>query len=149
MWMLSGIWSALLVIDFTRGLSPWLQALDDTIWRSWPSLRSSSWTAPNYLRRRHVRFASLLFSASHKIRTRDPFRMRPRQHRRDLRARSQTPLASASSLFRGAIVAGRSHADCAHAADDVFEHVHVALAAINVHFAPHFPPINRSVFLHV
>lgn len=32
MLLLSALWSLLLVIEFTRGLSPWLQALNDTIW---------------------------------------------------------------------------------------------------------------------
>ena len=32
MLVLSGVWSLLLVIEFTRGLSPWLQALNDVIW---------------------------------------------------------------------------------------------------------------------
>jgi voltage-gated potassium channel len=32
MLVLSGIWSVLLVIEFTRGLSPWLGALNDVIW---------------------------------------------------------------------------------------------------------------------
>ena len=32
MLVLSAIWSSLLVIEFTRGLSPWLQTLNDVIW---------------------------------------------------------------------------------------------------------------------
>jgi voltage-gated potassium channel len=32
MLVLSGIWSVLLVIEFTRGLSPWLATLNDGIW---------------------------------------------------------------------------------------------------------------------
>jgi voltage-gated potassium channel len=32
MLLLSAIWSLLLVIEFTRGLSPWLQTLNDAIW---------------------------------------------------------------------------------------------------------------------
>jgi hypothetical protein len=47
------------------------------------------------------------------------------------------------------VVASRSDVNRAHTADHVFHHVHVALAAINVHFSPLFPPINPSVFLHV
>ena len=32
MLVLSGIWSLLLVVEFTRGLSPWLQIVSDVIW---------------------------------------------------------------------------------------------------------------------
>lgn len=32
MLVLSGVWSLLLVIEFTRGLSPWLQIANDAIW---------------------------------------------------------------------------------------------------------------------
>ena len=32
MLLLSGIWTILLVLEFTSGLSPWLQALNDAIW---------------------------------------------------------------------------------------------------------------------
>jgi len=32
MLVLSGLWSVLLVIEFTRGLTPWLSALSDAIW---------------------------------------------------------------------------------------------------------------------
>ena len=32
MLLLSVVWSVLLVIEFTRGLSPWLQTLNDVIW---------------------------------------------------------------------------------------------------------------------
>jgi voltage-gated potassium channel len=32
MLLLSAVWSLLLVLDFTRGLSPWLQTLNDVIW---------------------------------------------------------------------------------------------------------------------
>jgi voltage-gated potassium channel len=30
--LFSAIWSLLLVIEFTRGLSPWLQTLNDAFW---------------------------------------------------------------------------------------------------------------------
>lgn len=32
MLVLSGLWSLLLVLEFTRGLSPWLQSVSDAIW---------------------------------------------------------------------------------------------------------------------
>lgn len=32
MLVLSGVWSLLLVLEFTRGLSPWLQSTNDIIW---------------------------------------------------------------------------------------------------------------------
>lgn len=32
MLILSGLWTVLLVVEFTRGLSPWLQTLNDVIW---------------------------------------------------------------------------------------------------------------------
>jgi hypothetical protein len=32
MLVLSGVWSLLLVIELTRGLSPWLQVISNVIW---------------------------------------------------------------------------------------------------------------------
>ncbi|MDQ3488127.1 MAG: potassium channel protein, partial [Acidobacteriota bacterium] len=32
MLLLSAVWSLLLILEFTRGLSPWLQTLNDLIW---------------------------------------------------------------------------------------------------------------------
>lgn len=32
MLVLSGVWTTLLIVEFTRGLSPWLQVVNDLVW---------------------------------------------------------------------------------------------------------------------
>jgi voltage-gated potassium channel len=67
MLLLSGIWSLLLVIDLTRGLSPWLQTFNDVIWISFVMQFAAEFVmAPDkrvYLRKRWVTALSLVAPA--------------------------------------------------------------------------------------
>lgn len=64
---LSALWSVLLVIEFTRGLSPWLQTLSDVIWAAFAvQFLVEFATAPVkrvYLRKRWVTAVSLALPA--------------------------------------------------------------------------------------
>ncbi len=63
MLVLSGLWSVLLVVEFTRGLSPWLQVVNDTIWVAFIAQFAVEFlTAPSkrvYLRKRWLTAVSL------------------------------------------------------------------------------------------
>ena len=63
MLLLSVVWSVLLVIEFTRGLSPWLQTLNDVIWGAFVAQFVVEFAAaPSkgvYLRKRWVTAVSL------------------------------------------------------------------------------------------
>jgi voltage-gated potassium channel len=67
MLFLSVVWSVLLVIEFTRGLSPWLQTLNDVIWLAFIAQFVVEFaTAPAkrvYLRKRWVTAVSLALPA--------------------------------------------------------------------------------------
>jgi voltage-gated potassium channel len=67
MLVLSGVWSLLLVIEFTRGLSPWLQAVNDVIWVAFIAQFTVEFLiAPHkrvYLRKRWVTALSLALPA--------------------------------------------------------------------------------------
>ena len=67
MLLLSVVWSVLLVIEFTRGLSPWLQTLNDVIWGAFVAQFVVEFaTAPSkrvYLRKRWVTAISLALPA--------------------------------------------------------------------------------------
>ncbi len=67
MLLLSAVWSVLLVIEFTRGLSLWLQTLNDVIWAAFVAQFAVEFgTAPSksvYLRKRWVTAVSLALPA--------------------------------------------------------------------------------------
>jgi voltage-gated potassium channel len=67
MLLLSVVWSVLLVIEFTRGLSPWLQTMNDMIWAAFVAQFVVEFaTAPSkrvYLRKRWVTAVSLALPA--------------------------------------------------------------------------------------
>jgi len=67
MLFLSVAWSLLLVIEFTRGLSPWLQTLNDVIWGAFVAQFAVEFVAaPSkrvYLRKRWVTAVSLALPA--------------------------------------------------------------------------------------
>ena len=67
MLLLSVVWSALLVIEFTRGLSPWLQTVNDVIWGAFVAQFVVEFAiAPGkgvYLRKRWVTAVSLALPA--------------------------------------------------------------------------------------
>lgn len=67
MLILSGVWSVLLVVEFTRGLSAWLQTLTDVIWLLFVAQFNIEFiAAPSkrvYLRKRWVTALSLLLPA--------------------------------------------------------------------------------------
>lgn len=67
MLVLSGIWSVLLVIEFTRGLSPWLGTLNDVIWIAFIAQFAIEFAAaPNkrvYLQKRWITALSLALPA--------------------------------------------------------------------------------------
>src|SRR5688572_20165654 len=67
MLILSGIWTALLIVEFTRGLSPWLQAANDIIWAAFIAQFGLEFlVAPDkrlYLRKRWVTAVSLALPA--------------------------------------------------------------------------------------
>lgn len=67
MLVLSGIWSVLLVLEFTRGLSPWLQTLSDAIWVSFVAQFAVEFlAAPSkklYLRKQWITAISLALPA--------------------------------------------------------------------------------------
>ena len=67
MLLLSAVWSVLLVIEFTRGLSPWLQTLNDAIWGAFVAQFLVEFAmAPSkrvYLRKRWVTAVSLALPA--------------------------------------------------------------------------------------
>jgi voltage-gated potassium channel len=67
MLLLSAIWSLLLVIEFTRGLSPWLQTLSDAIWGAFiVQFLVEFGVAPSkrvYLRKRWITALSLALPA--------------------------------------------------------------------------------------
>ena len=67
MLLLSVVWSALLVIEFTRGLSPWLQTFSDVIWGAFVAQFVVEFAAaPSkrvYLRKRWVTAVSLALPA--------------------------------------------------------------------------------------
>ena len=67
MLLLSVVWSVLLVVEFTRGLSPWLQTLNDVIWGAFVAQFAVEFaTAPSnrvYLRKRWVTAVSLALPA--------------------------------------------------------------------------------------
>lgn len=64
---LSAVWSALIILEFTRGLSPWLQTLSDIIWAAFVvQFLIEFATAPHkgmYLRKRWVTALSLAVPA--------------------------------------------------------------------------------------
>jgi voltage-gated potassium channel len=67
MLVLSVVWSVLLVIEFTRGLSPWLQTMNDVIWGAFIAQFVVEFAAaPSkrvYLRKRWVTAVSLALPA--------------------------------------------------------------------------------------
>ena len=67
MLVLSVVWSVLLVIEFTRGLSPWLQTLNDVIWGAFVAQFVVEFVAaPSkrvYLKKRWVTAVSLVLPA--------------------------------------------------------------------------------------
>jgi voltage-gated potassium channel len=67
MLLLSAVWSVLLVIEFTRGLSPWLQTTSDVIWGTFIAQFVVEFaTAPSkrlYLRKRWITAVSLALPA--------------------------------------------------------------------------------------
>lgn len=67
MLFLSGIWTLLLVIEFTRELAPWLQQLNDAIWAAFVAQFALEFlAAPHkglYLRKHWVTAVSLLLPA--------------------------------------------------------------------------------------
>jgi voltage-gated potassium channel len=67
MLLLSVVWSVLLVIEFTRGLSPWLQTIHDVIWAAFVAQFVVEFaTAPSkrvYLRKRWITAVSLALPA--------------------------------------------------------------------------------------
>lgn len=67
MLVLSGVWSLLLVIEFTRGLSPWLQMLSDAVWALFVAqFALEFFAAPGkrlYLRKQWVTALSLVLPA--------------------------------------------------------------------------------------
>jgi voltage-gated potassium channel len=67
MLVLSSVWSVLLVIEFTRGLSPWLALLNDGIWLAFiAQFAIECAVAPNkrlYLRKRWITAVSLALPA--------------------------------------------------------------------------------------
>jgi voltage-gated potassium channel len=67
MLILSVVWSVLLVIEFTRGLSPWLQRLNDVIWLAFILQFAIEFVAapskPVYLKKRWVTAISLMLPA--------------------------------------------------------------------------------------
>ena len=67
MLLLSGVWLVLLVIEFTRGLSSWLQTVNDVIWLAFVLQFAVEFAiAPNrsvYLRKRWVTALSLALPA--------------------------------------------------------------------------------------
>ena len=67
MLLLSAVWSVLLVLEFTQGLSPWLQTLNDVIWGAFVAQFLVEFlTAPSkrvYLRKRWVTAVSLAVPA--------------------------------------------------------------------------------------
>ncbi len=67
MLLLSAIWSLLLIVEFTSGLSPWLQTLNDVIWAAFVGQFIVEFgAAPNkrvYLRRRWITAVSLALPA--------------------------------------------------------------------------------------
>lgn len=64
---LSGVWTVLLVLEFTRGLSPWLQRLNDAIWAAFITQFAVEFlAAPSkrvYLRKRWITAVSLALPA--------------------------------------------------------------------------------------
>jgi voltage-gated potassium channel len=67
MLVLSVVWSVLLVIEFTRGLSPWLQTINDVIWGAFVAQFAFEFAAAPgkrvYLRKRWVTAVSLALPA--------------------------------------------------------------------------------------
>ena len=67
MLILSGLWTVLLVIEFTEGLAPWLQTLNDAIWVAFIAQFALEFTAAPqkrlYLRKRWLTAVSLLLPA--------------------------------------------------------------------------------------
>jgi voltage-gated potassium channel len=67
MLVLSGVWSLLLIVEFTRGLTPWLRILSDVIWVAFVAQFAAEFlTAPAkrvYLRKRWVTALSLVLPA--------------------------------------------------------------------------------------
>lgn len=72
MLVLSGVWTALLVIEFTRGLAPWAQRLNDVIWVAFIAQFALEFiAAPRkrvYLRRHWVTAISLVLPAARLLR---------------------------------------------------------------------------------
>jgi voltage-gated potassium channel len=73
MLVLSGVWLLLLVIEFSRGLSPWLQTLSDVIWAAFIAQFAVEFViAPSkrvYLRKRWITALSLALPAFRLLRT--------------------------------------------------------------------------------
>jgi voltage-gated potassium channel len=67
MLLLSTLWTALLVLEFTRGLSPWLQAVNDLIWVAFIIQFAIEFTAApskrTYLRKQWITAISLALPA--------------------------------------------------------------------------------------
>ena len=72
MLVLSAVWSVLLVIEFTRGLSPWLQRLSDLIWLAFIAQFAVEFVAaPSkrlYVRKRWITAVSLALPAFRLVR---------------------------------------------------------------------------------
>lgn len=72
MLLLSGLWTVLLVIEFTSGLAPWLQGLNDAIWLAFMAQFGLEFiAAPRkrlYLRKHWVTAISLLLPAMRLLR---------------------------------------------------------------------------------
>src|ERR671921_2004156 len=67
MLVLSAVWTTLLVIEFTQGLSPWLQTVNDVIWALFVAQFAAEFVvSPSkrlYLRKRWVTAVSLALPA--------------------------------------------------------------------------------------
>lgn len=72
MLILSATWSGLLVVEFTRGLSPWLQTLSDLIWVAFVAQFAIEFVAAPrkqvYLRKQWITALSLLLPAVRMLR---------------------------------------------------------------------------------
>lgn len=72
MLVLSGVWSLLLIVEFTRGLAPWLQSLSDVIWLAFVGQFAVEFlAAPSkrlYLRKRWITAVSLALPAFRLVR---------------------------------------------------------------------------------
>jgi voltage-gated potassium channel len=81
MLVLSALWTVLLILEFTRGLSPWLQLMNDLIWAAFIAQFGLEFlVAPDkglYLRKRWVTAVSLVIPALRLLRLARVGRMVP------------------------------------------------------------------------